>query len=247
MTLNTFRSPTHLPPFLSSIQFLLDLRQRWFLARRCRGPELGGAVEGGWLQNDLEGLATRSLAQFDHLHVPDVAEVQVHHACSCRERMRWWDEKKPWLLWFHLADVVVGIDAKLLFCTSSSNMDRLSSATFKTLVFTGALTRAPSAWDSDFYDSLMGWLINCTSQNLMIYSTLNINVFPFRESSASKGSACSFLGKYFVLFTFHIILWFHFLVWPTKSSLSIVFPVVAHRQVEPESVVLFHCRHFDCF
>lgn len=160
------------------------------------------------------------------------------------EAVRW---KEAVVLWFHLADFVVGIYAKLLICTSSSNMDRLSSATFKKLVFTGALTRAPSAWDSDFYDSLMGWLINCTLQNLMIYSTLNINVFPFRESSASKSSSCSFLGKYFVLFTFHIILWFHLLVWPTKSSLSIVFPAVAHRQVEPESVVLFHCRHFDCF
>lgn len=123
------------------------------------------------------------------------------------EAVRW---KEAVVLWFHLADFVVGIYAKLLFCTSSSNMDRLSSATFKKLVFTGALTRAPSAWDSDFYDSLMGWLINCTSQNLMIYSTLNINVFPFQAQPRKVQPAAFWVN---ILCYLHFISFSGFIYW----------------------------------
>lgn len=73
---------THLPPLLRGVQLLLDLRQRRLLAGRRGGPQLRGTIEGRRLQDDLEGLAARALAQLNDLHVPDVAQVQVHHACK---------------------------------------------------------------------------------------------------------------------------------------------------------------------
>lgn len=81
-SLNT-EEDTNLPPLLSSVQFLLDLLQRRLWARRRGGPQLGAAVEGGRLQDDLEGLAAGPLAELDDLHVSDVAEVQVHHPHIC--------------------------------------------------------------------------------------------------------------------------------------------------------------------
>lgn len=72
--------PAYLPPLLRCVQFLLDLLQRGFLAGRSGGLQFGATVEGGRLQDDLEGLAAGALAQLDHLHVADVAQVQVDHA-----------------------------------------------------------------------------------------------------------------------------------------------------------------------
>lgn len=238
MTLNTFRSPT---PLTHIHTFLLSwAASSFFWISASDGFWRGGVVAlssgapskvGGFRMTSKAWPLARLLSSITSMSrmlqrfkstTPAVAE------------RGWGGEMKISRGYYGFVWLTLLLGFTLNYCfASSSNTDRLSSATFKTLVFTGALTRAPSAWDSDFYDSLMGWLINSTSQNLMIYSRLIINVFPFRDSSASKGSACSFLGKYFVLFTFHIILWFHLLGWPTKSSLSIVFPAVAHRQVEP--------------
>lgn len=86
--METVEWSTDLSSLLSSVQFLLDLLQWGFLARRRGRPQLGPAVEGRRLQDDLEGLTARPLAQLDHLHVPDVTQVQVHHTCCEKRRQR---------------------------------------------------------------------------------------------------------------------------------------------------------------
>lgn len=84
----TLYNSAHLPPLLGGVQLLLDLLQRGLPAWGRGRLQLGAAVEGGRLQDDLEGLAAGTLAQFDHLHVADVAQVQVHHAGCKRSRGR---------------------------------------------------------------------------------------------------------------------------------------------------------------
>lgn len=75
----------HLPSLVRSIQLLLDFLQGGFLARGRDHLQVGAAIEGGRLQDDLEGVPAGALAQLNHLHVPDVTQVQVHHNC-CRTK-----------------------------------------------------------------------------------------------------------------------------------------------------------------
>lgn len=67
---------------MCSVQFLVDLLQWWFGPGRGGHLGLWAPVEGGGLEDDLEGLAAGAFIQLDHLHVPDTAQVQVHHTCS---------------------------------------------------------------------------------------------------------------------------------------------------------------------
>lgn len=72
----------YLPPFLSSLQLLLDLHQGRVPTLRHGGVEVWDAVEGRGLEDDLEGLARRPLVQLDHLHVFDDAPAQIHRICG---------------------------------------------------------------------------------------------------------------------------------------------------------------------
>lgn len=76
----------HLSSLLGGVQLLLDILQRWLPPRGRGHLQLGATIEGGRLQDDLEGLAAGTLAQLDHLHVTDVAQVQVNHAGCKRSR-----------------------------------------------------------------------------------------------------------------------------------------------------------------
>ena len=78
----------YLSPFLSRIQFLLDLLQRRVPAWRNGGVELALAIKRRGPEDDLEGLAGCPLIQLYHLHVFDNAQVQVHHTCTGNEQKR---------------------------------------------------------------------------------------------------------------------------------------------------------------
>lgn len=75
-----------LPPLLGGVKFLLNSLQRGFMAGWSGRPQLGTAVKRGRLQNDFKGSSTRTLVQLDHLHVTNVAQVQVHHTYRDRKQ-----------------------------------------------------------------------------------------------------------------------------------------------------------------